>query len=761
MHITRRSMLVMSATGVLTLACTTTPGRAPVAVAQTIPGGTLDPRTIKQFATRLVVPSVMTRSRIESTPQGEPIDCYELDIRQFDQQVLPPGMPSTSVWGYVPADDPAALLHTPAATIEAVRDRATQVRWRNRLVDRDNRFLPHLFAVDPTIHWANPEQRPTAAGVRSTDVTPSFKGAHYVPLEEFTGAGGTYSAYRGPVPISVHLHGAMGLGDESDGYPEAWVLPAADNIPEGYARHGRWWPHMRGKATALTGHDVAEDCQLARYPNRNRPSCLWVHDHAMGLTRLNVLAGYTGFYIVREATDTDRPVDTRTGRLAVLPGDSTDRPGTGELAHELPLAIQDRSFNEDGSVFYPDSRRYFDATETFIPDSNISPVWVPDYFGNTIIVNGHTWPYANLTTRRYRLRILNGCNSRALQLDFTQITGAKAHLIGNEAGFLPQVHDLFDADDAVAGRIALGPAERVDIILDLTATPPGRYVLGNSAPEIVFAGSDGWLITQQGAETQTTGRIMELRVSRSTASDPSTPAENLRLPQIAELPQPSDVVRIALDMTHNHEPSGEVPTQVATTYLSQIVGDPAEGPVEVVPRMWSDPVWINPQVGQTLDMEVYNWSVVPHPFHVHEVSFEVVARRSISYVKETGELTVGDATPIGPADTGRKDTVMVGVGEMVVLRARFDYPGQFVMHCHNLEHEDNEMMVPYRVGPTQPGEPAVMAHDGTTGRVNATVAALSVAGAVGVTAAGFALSNRADRRHEEQSPPDPGEELLE
>ena len=94
-----------------------------------------------------------------------------------------------------------------------------RVKWINDLVDGTVNYLPHLLPVDPTLHWANPP-----GGVGGRDTRPSF--------EETPGP------YTGPVPMVTHLHGAVGVGDESDGYAEAWYLPAADNIPAGYATRG-------------------------------------------------------------------------------------------------------------------------------------------------------------------------------------------------------------------------------------------------------------------------------------------------------------------------------------------------------------------------------------------------------------------------------------------------------------------------------------------------------------------------------------------
>src|SRR5690606_39062054 len=264
-----------------------------------------------------------------------------------------------------------------------------------------------------------------------------------------------------------------------DGSPEAWCLPDPSNLPAGYAQHGTWDEFCAAMSEHTFGVQWAPGEQVANYPNLNRDSTLWFHDHALGATRLNVYAGPAGFYLLRGGSHGEAMVkDARTGRRAVLPGPAPrSAPGKGAApTYEIPLAIQDRSFNADGSLFYPDTRAFFDGyTGPFVPDSPIHPVWNPEFFGNTIIVNGRTWPVQEVEQRRYRLRLLNGCGSRFLILDFSAMPGVRVHLIGNDAGFLRDVHDL--AGDSL--RLLLGPAERADVVVDFTEVPLGRHVLHN------------------------------------------------------------------------------------------------------------------------------------------------------------------------------------------------------------------------------------------------------------------------------------------
>ncbi len=125
--------------------------------------------------------------------------------------------------------------------------------------------------------------------------------------------------------------------------------------------------------------------------------------------------------------------------------------------------------------------------------------------------------------------------------------------------------------------------------------------------------------------------------------------------------------------------------------------------------MWMDPVTENPAVGDTEVWEYYNATADAHPMHIHEVAFQVVNRQAIVIDEATGTVQV-DATsaptPPQPWENGWKDTVVAYPGQVTRLRLRFTNPGQFVWHCHIVEHEDNEMMRPYRIGPPQPGQPA-------------------------------------------------------
>jgi FtsP/CotA-like multicopper oxidase with cupredoxin domain len=660
------------------------------AIAQ-IPGGTLNPTSVPKFTTPLLVPPVMPRAGMITMRGGKPADYYEISVRQFSQQILPAGLPQTTVWGYgavTSASKRGLLIHNaPSLTIEAQWKRPVRIKWINDLVGANGNYLPHLLPVDPTLHWANPP-----GGEAARDTRPEFAS--------------TPGPYTGPVPIVTHVHGAVGVGDESDGYAEAWYLPAANNIPSGYATEGTWYGFFADKAAAKFGVTWGPGFAVFQYPNANRASTIWYHDHSLGMTRLNVYAGPAGFYIVRGGPAGDKAVlDSRFGgRPAVLPGPAPregDKFPPNKTYYEIPIAIQDRSFNADGSLFYPDTRDFFEDVPVggpYIPDTDISPIWNPEFFGNMIMVNGNTWPFQTVEQRRYRFRFLNGCQSRFLILDFNNIPGVEVWQIGNEGGFLAAPVNL-TADHG--NRLLMGPAERADTIVDFTNVPVGNYVLGNAGPDEPLPDIDGDFET---ADPATTGQVMQFRVVPAAAPDPTTPPQFLVLPAITPLP-PATVTR---PLALLEELSSFFEDAPAEALLGTVAGDPNVGPGTWTKRLWMDAVTENPALGATEVWEFYNATADAHPIHIHEIVFEVVNRQVILVDEGTQTVRVDTGStpmPAEPWETGFKDTVIAYPGQVTRVRAQFHTPGQFVWHCHIVEHEDNEMMRPYRIGPVQPGQP--------------------------------------------------------
>ena len=592
-------------------------------------------------------------------------------MREFRQHILPAsmGLEPTRVWSYGSVNHPGSFNY-PAFTIEADWRTPVRVKWINGLVEPSGDFRPHLLPVDQTLHWANPP-----GGARGRD-------AH----------GSDQAPYGGPVPIVTHLHGGHST-EESDGYPEAWYLPRARNIPPGYARTGSLYQRFRAKAQRALGQAWTPGSAVFQYDNDQRAATMWYHDHTLGMTRANVYAGPAGFYLLRGG-----PADAVPG---TLPGPAPalgDPPGRDYF--EIPIAIQDRSFTEDGALFYPDNRAFFEGLDPsqlqipFMPDracggpSDVAPIWNPEFFGNAIVVNGATWPSLEVQQRRYRLRLLNGCNSRFLILRMSN--GLPLWQIGNEGGFLPAPVEL--------PELLLGPAERADVIVDFTDVALGSEVILENLGSGRAVRRRPSRRRLRAGRPETTGQVMRFHVVAATGVDTSTPPSRLALPAIAPLGAATNTRQVSL----NEQESATV--RVSTDRHGNIVLDcahgepfgPAEADLGTVnpdgtgnPLGWDEPMTENPALGA---IEVWEISQLhrrrppdPHP------------RGDLRGRRPPGDRGPRRRPPES-WEAGRKDTVIAYPNEITRVKALFDRPGLFVWHCHILEHEDNEMMRPYRVG---------------------------------------------------------------
>ncbi len=663
------------------------------------PGGSLDPTTIPKYVEPLVIPRAMPLSGTR-TAQGRPVDYYEIAMKQFRQFILPQdwsqahGIAATTVWSYASMTDPrpaaeGGTLNYPALTIEASWNRPVRVKWINGLVDENGNYLPHLLPVDQTLHWANP---PGGAGHTDTH-------------------GMVQQPYTGPVPMVTHVHGAH-TTEDSDGYPEAWYLPAARNIPDTFATSGARYDQFRQESMQRWGEAWTPGTAVFQYPNDQRAATLWYHDHTLGMTRVNVYAGPAGFYLLRGG-----PADLKGSSL---PGPAPQRGDNAGLTYrEIPVAIQDRSFNADGSLFYPDNRAFFEGLNVpgatpqfpgagelripFIPDltpegraSDISPAWNPEFFGNTMVVNGHTWPYLKVEQRRYRLRLLNGTQGRFLILRMAN--DMPFWQIGTEGGFLPKPVRL--------QQLLLAPAERADVILDFTRVPAGTgIVLRNLGPDEPFGGGEPGKGFEP-ADSDTTGQVMQFRVVAATGRDGSTLPAALKLPRFTALPKATRVRHLSLNEMMSA-------TVTAEERDGSIVFDPKGepfGPQEALlgtfdpannlaqPHNWMDPVTESIKKGRVEEWDIHNLTADAHPIHLHQVQFQVLGRRVVD-PEDSPHGYLGAGAVIKPErwESGYKDTVTAYPGEVTRIRARFDIVGLYVWHCHIIEHEDNEMMRPLRV----------------------------------------------------------------
>ncbi|MGI6685209.1 MAG: multicopper oxidase family protein [Bacillota bacterium] len=401
----------------------------------------------------------------------------------------------------------------------------------------------------------------------------------------------------------VHLHGAN-VEDHSDGHPDAWFTRNYEYVGPTFTR------------------------QVYEYTNHQPGATLWYHDHAVGITRLNVYAGLAGFYLIRDKLEE---------RLNLPKG-----------SYEIPLMIQDKLFNEDGSLFYPDNAT--PPVEKPIPST---PSFI---FGNTIVVNGKLWPYLEVEPRKYRFRILNASNVRGYELRLSN--GAKFHQIGTEQGLLQHSVKI---DSCI-----LEPAERIDLIIDFSKYKGEEIILVNDAPP----------------GDSNVGIIMKFKVTLP-----------LKYPDKSEIPE---------DLFPYHHVNPALASKERTLHLDETTDHFGRVLHLLNGRMWHEPAT---EVAELDTIEI--WHLVnhfdfPHPIHVHLVNFEILGRKPFTDADfdAKGDYIFKPETLTPPADyeKGLKDVVRTTPGEVTTIAMHFkEHVGDYVWHCHILEHEDNDMMRPLKV----------------------------------------------------------------
>lgn len=425
---------------------------------------------------------------------------------------------------------------------------------------------------------------------------------HFLPIDPTLHGSGELPGGR----TSVHIHGAK-VKEESDGYPESWYTKDYEQIG----------PTFKQK--------------VYHYPNEQRAMTLWYHDHTMGITRLNIYAGLTGFYLVHDEKE----------QSLELPKDDYD----------IPILLQDRSFHDDGSLMYPAG----DGVSERLTTSHVD-----EAFGDTVVVNGKIWPYIDVEPRAYRFRILNGANSRYFNLDFK---GLKVYLIGTDGGLIEE--------PKVLKELLLGPAERAEIIVDFATSAGKTITITNSAP----APYPGGNLTEDMKE------VFQFRVKESGVQ-PFHVEKVGKMTTIEKIPEKSAV-------------------RTRDLFLNQIKDDYGR-PVHVLnDNLWHDPITEDPKLGTVEIWRFINVTEDAHPMHVHLIDFQVLDRQSfdLDVYEETAKIKfIREKESPNLPEQGLKDTVTVNPGEVVRIIARFGpYAGTYVWHCHMIEHEDYDMMRPYKI----------------------------------------------------------------
>jgi len=532
----------------------------------------------------------------------------------------------------------------------------------------------------------------------------------------------------------AHLHGGE-VPPQIDGGPDAWFT--GNGLKQGHA----YW----------AGPGGGGNTSVYNYPNTQEAAPIWFHDHALGITRLNVYAGMAGAYLLLDASNT-WPINPN--RI-------------------IPMVIQDRMFDTNGQLFFPN-----------IGLNPEHPFWVPEFEGDVICVNGKVWPKLTVSNKRYAFWFLNGSNARTYNMFLTdQVSknfGPPIWVIGTDGGLLDAPVKL-DPTLAANNSLTMMPGERYLAVIDFAG-----YEAGVVGPNGV-AYSGNWLL-KNNAKTpfpagvapagSTLGRVMQFVVN------PASP-----LPDEAYNPAlggqlRTSMVRLANPATGTTG-AGVTVNKTRQLTLNEVLG--AAGPLAALVNntKWDgkrpDGSTVNggvlypgdtyyteePVEGETELWEVVNLTADAHPIHLHLVQFQLMNRQNFNvnkytalydaqfaggvYVPEYGPPLAykpadnpksggkwggnpdvgvlakngkplylqGPANPPLPQEAGWKDTVIMYPGQVTRIMVRwaptdlaantpatdawfpFDPNGGhgYVWHCHIIDHEDNEMMRPDAVIP--------------------------------------------------------------
>jgi o-aminophenol oxidase len=556
------------------------------------------------------------------------------------RQKLHSELPPVSLWTY--------SGQFPGPTIEVRRRQRVRVTWSNK-IDGPNPVMD-VAVVFPPPPPQGPFPQPGNA--------PGRDGAEPNP-----------DVAKLPPWTVVHLHGGHTSGT-NDGLPENAVLPG--------------------------------DSQLAEYPNDQPATALWYHDHAMNVTRFNVMSGLVGMYLIR---------DDEEDKLQLPHGE-----------HEVPLIICDRNVDTD-SAGRLTGRLLHKIAAFDIP--NVQPRPTLPFFGPYTLVNGVIWPYFEVEARWYRFRVLNASNARIYRLflldEHNNPLPGVIKQIGTDSGLLPTPTPL-------KGELALAPAERADILIDFSAfrgrnlrlvSTGGGAVVDNPATPPGQANPEAGLPEPD---------VMQFRVSSRAVHDKFVLPEKLS-PSFQRLTHDS------LPSGHEHRwivstPPGRIHPEIWE--MAQVdpatVTIPSDGIIQIAMRVPPEPhlriVTLRRVAMKYGDAATFfvkhngweQWKFLnlggpPHPMHIHLIRFQALSREI--YKTDTFDPVIGGTTApieldpnrtgiLQPNEQGWKDTIRVGGGEVVSVAGQFSGgTGRFVYHCHILEHEDEEMMRPFLVMPEE------------------------------------------------------------
>jgi spore coat protein A len=647
-----------------------------------------------------------------------------LTMKEFQANVMPSafvpanGLPysGTWVWGYragVTSDNPAGTYIGPVFV--ATRGQPTQVRFVNNLPG-DN-ITPNLAWrewTDQTLHWADPLNG--EANMCNHDI---------IPGQAPTGDCALH--YMGPIPAVPHLHGAE-TPPVLDGGPDAWFTS------EG-AYHGHAYYTHPGVA-------AADNEAVYRYLNTQEAAMIWFHDHLLGGTRINVYAGIAGAYAL---IDPDLELPTGLHPVGLQQG------ADGQVDFLIPMVLQDRSFDTNGQLYFPN-----------VGINPEHPFWVPEFEGDTIVVNGKVWPFLDVEPRRYRFLFINGSNARTYELfivnPVTKAMGPPMWQIGTGGGYLDAPVKIDPtAPKGQLQKLVIMPGERADVIVDFGGLAGQTLLMRNTARHPYDKGT--------APMGNSLGQIILFRVGAGPEADASyDPASGipLRTPMVRLVDPAAGTLAAGVTADKTRQltlnevigPGGPLEILVNNTKWDgkrgdgSVRGDFTAVTVGGITEYYSE----LPNEGDTEVWEIVNLTADFHPIHTHLTQFQLINRQNYNtnkynqaynaafpgglYIPAYGpplDYDRGNAIPLGgnpdvtpflqgPArppnanEAGWKDTVQMSPGQVTRIAVRYAptdkpindpdlyYPFDpnanghgFVWHCHIVDHEDNEMMRPYKV----------------------------------------------------------------
>jgi FtsP/CotA-like multicopper oxidase with cupredoxin domain len=528
------------------------------------------------------------------------------------------------------------------------RGSSTDINFINDLgTTASTNVLAYKYSTDQTLHWADPLAM-DAASSNMCKMKAAAKG--------YTDAKGNAVSYPppgdpcaqnydGPIAAVPHLHGAE-VPPQIDGGPEAWFTSDGKHFGSRYYTSG-----------------TPGNSALLKYPNTQEAGPLWFHDHTLGATRLNVYAGLAGGYYIEDPAIT--PVGTKTTagvagtcKAGCLPANLQP------LSSVIPLVLQDRMFDSNGQLFFPG-----DTVGTLAALNPEHPYWVPEFMGDTIVVNGKAWPYLTVEPKRYRFLFLEGSNARPYNLSISNGNSpVTMWVIGNDVGYLDK--------PAATTQLLMLPGERYEVIIDFSGIKSGTNLVMKNDANAPYPFGDP-------VDPATTAQIIQFRVGACTSGacgaddksyNPDKKGALLRFgskavvrltnPKLGVMVVKPDVTRV---LTLN-----EIAIDEARELVDPVTGKLTEysgGPVEILVNntsysgmvadsgarpdftgYTSNGQTINvsetPQEGQTEMWEIVNLTADAHPIHLHLTGFQLINRQPINDVAY--EAAYGDAFGTGP-----------------------------------------------------------------------------------------------------------------